>query len=177
MDYVVFDVDGCVADTEAAVREAYWRAGVTMPDSAWGKRASDWLLEEVFGDEALYRRTRDTKQAAYRELIAKGWVKPLPAAQVAHDLHDDGMKVRFITSGTEEVAREVLKTVGHDPELLIGGGLDGHGKVGMLRSLGSGVYVDDQPAGEIVAVTAGWGFVLCKNDIGRLTEDIREWTL
>ncbi len=39
----IFDLDGTLVDTRDAVREAYKRVGVTMPDSAWGKPSSAWL--------------------------------------------------------------------------------------------------------------------------------------
>lgn len=38
----VFDMDGTIVDSYAAVREAYKRAGLVLPDDAWGKPAHEW---------------------------------------------------------------------------------------------------------------------------------------
>jgi len=42
----VFDLDGTLIDNKEAVRYAYLRAGVAMPDDAWGKPVGDWCTKE-----------------------------------------------------------------------------------------------------------------------------------
>jgi len=38
----IFDMDGTIVDSQAAVRKAYKKAGLVMPDDAWGKTAAEW---------------------------------------------------------------------------------------------------------------------------------------
>lgn len=64
----VFDLDGTLVDTRLAVLDAYGRAGVNMPEDAWGLPWQDWLITPEgrpdFAKHAL-------KNAAYPDCVAR----------------------------------------------------------------------------------------------------------
>jgi beta-phosphoglucomutase-like phosphatase (HAD superfamily) len=63
----VFDLDGCLIDSRAAVIEAYQQAGIIMPQDAWGKPWQDWCP----------RRIHDKKIELYPTVLKKfGFVGP-----------------------------------------------------------------------------------------------------
>jgi phosphoglycolate phosphatase-like HAD superfamily hydrolase len=55
----VFDLDGTLIESEAAVRAAYQAAGVTMPPGVWGAPVGDWCTPEQHA----------AKQEAYPQML------------------------------------------------------------------------------------------------------------
>ena len=54
----LFDMDGTLVDTLRATREAYRKAGMKMPEGAWGKPWYDWCTEEVHKEkQRIYPNT------------------------------------------------------------------------------------------------------------------------
>ena len=39
----IFDLDGTLIDSQEAVKQAYKRVGVDMPETAWGRPSTEWL--------------------------------------------------------------------------------------------------------------------------------------
>lgn len=49
----IFDLDGTIVDTHRAVKMAYRKAGIVMPDDAWGKTWREWSCpEDVHAEKA-----------------------------------------------------------------------------------------------------------------------------
>lgn len=44
---VIFDLDGTLVDSKEAVKQAYLRAGVTMPEWAWGRPWREWMTDPM----------------------------------------------------------------------------------------------------------------------------------
>ena len=73
----IFDLDGTLVDTHAAVTEAYRRVGVIMPDDAWGMPWTAWLKSKV-----LHER----KAKVYPECL-KEFASKLPLFDFAQQHH------------------------------------------------------------------------------------------
>jgi len=43
----LFDMDGTIVDTHRALRMCYRKAGITMPEDAFGKRWQEWCPEDI----------------------------------------------------------------------------------------------------------------------------------
>ncbi len=60
----IFDLDGTLVDTRAAVKEAYRRVGVTMPDDAWGVPWTAWLKSKSLHENKAKAYPRCLKEFA-----------------------------------------------------------------------------------------------------------------
>lgn len=67
----VFDMDGTLVDTLRATREAYRKAGLKMPEGAWGKTWNEWCPEDVHLE----------KQRIYPNMLRE-FGRVLPAAEL-----------------------------------------------------------------------------------------------
>lgn len=174
--WVVFDMDGVLADTERVVRWSYAQVGVTMPDTAWGEPWENWLYDLVGADEA--ERLHDRKTEVYaRALQVPGSIEPLAGATTAKRLLGGAYHVRFLTSASSRAAESVLRQVGLPIGLLAGTGCGTPMKGAVLRSLSdTGLYIDDLAVGATIAETADWDFLAFTNDARRMMEDIDVWT-
>lgn len=161
------DVDGVLADTRAAVRKAYARAGVEQPEEAWGISWKIWLPALV-GDRAA--EVHVEKQHHYAALLAGGAADRLPGADMAKALADAGHSVHFVTAASEVSASAVLRTLGLAVEDLWACELSPSDRVKALRDIhsyhhmmershGTFTYVDDREEGAAIAAEAGYGFV------------------
>lgn len=126
---VTFDMDGVIADTREAVREAYRQVGVEMPDEAWGRPAHEWVSE----------RQHLLKQQIYPQVLTAVGVRRLAGAQVISWLQRDGYRVAVVTNAAYQSATAVLSRAEVTPDALICGD-----KTETLNHLTPLVHVDDQ---------------------------------
>ena len=106
---VLWDLDGTLADS----REYHWRSWrealepegvtITMEDflASFGQR-NDAILSRWLGadaDPGRVQRVGDTKEAAYRRMVAEEGIEPLPgAAEWVRALHRDGWRQAIASS-------------------------------------------------------------------------------
>lgn len=157
-----FDVDGVVADTRQAVRQAYTLAGVTQPEEAWGISWKVWLPALV-GDAAA--EVHAEKQRQYVKLLEQGAAARLPGADAANALLQAGQHVYFVTAASYASARAVLRLANLPADRLSDCELSPSGRVVALRKfvlrhpdLAFYVYVDDREEGAAIAAEAGYSF-------------------
>lgn len=97
-----FDLDGTLIDNEQAVRIAYARAGVTMPERAWGSPVGAWCTPEQ----------HQMKQRIYFECLQEH-AKPGPALALWNFLmlrsYDS---VAILTGASFESAQDSMISVG-----------------------------------------------------------------
>lgn len=171
--HVVFDVDGVIVDSHAAVRAAYKLVGVEMPDDAWGKPWHVWLPQLVgstFEAEDLHGK----KNYVYTAMLRDGQVRPLAGASVAHRLAP--AQRSFLTGASAQAARAALRAAGLPRGRLWSGCTAEDKAARLLRLAGRGVYVDDDPAaGKSITAAAGWCFVKFVDNEDQLMEDVRQW--
>lgn len=127
----VFDLDGTLVETRLAVFTAYMRAGVVMPQDAWGRSASEWLT-----DPEVHRR----KVAAYPEkLRLHGQI--LPLLKYAQDL-----EAPIITGASAESVSALEKTFSIKLNVQLFGAST-EDKIHWLKTYNPGtarrIYVDD----------------------------------
>lgn len=68
----VFDLDGTLVNTQESVRQAYLKAGITMPNDAWGTPWFDWCPRNV----------HELKNLHYPEMLNR-YATTLPLFDVA----------------------------------------------------------------------------------------------
>lgn len=148
MRYWVFDLDGCLVDTHAAVLAAYRMAGVTMPPGAWGKPVGDWCTA------AQHERKNRAYPAALSDYSTPG-----PAMLIWDDLI---VSKGILTGASRAAVDAVLNAY---PRLrdakFIHCGLSRLEKREFLLSvMGDGVYVDDdREAGEAIVEGTAFKFL------------------
>jgi hypothetical protein len=143
---LVFDLDGTLVDTRAAVEAAYSAVGVRMPSNAWGKPWKEWLK-----DEELHRR----KNAVYPIALAL-YAKRLPLME-----HCLRANARVITGASREAVRGIKRIL--EPRLrVVLHGASLAEKIAWLSCFPQpGVYVDDSAeANARVALETGWRTLL-----------------
>jgi phosphoglycolate phosphatase-like HAD superfamily hydrolase len=125
---LAFDLDGTLADTRIAVREAYIRAGAPahLIDANWGKPWAGWTDQE----------THARKNAIYlRDTI--NLVKRLPPMNLFQN------KTSIILTGASLVAAEaVCKKLGLRPRNIFPE-LTAEGKADILDDMFPGMFIDD----------------------------------
>jgi hypothetical protein len=158
-----FDIDGVLADTRQAVTLAYKRAGVELPEEAWGISWKVWLPAIVGPDAA--QGIHLEKQRHYETLLDAGMVHELPGAHLARALIWLGHPVRFVTAASERSARAVLRSLNLPTDYLYGSELSPSARAEKLREIAKhfqGVtaftYFDDREEGAQIAADAGWVF-------------------
>lgn len=148
----VFDMDGCLFDTQELIREAYKRAGVTPPPDFWGKTAREWVpyLPENQGNQS-WKYTTKNKNIHYRMLVQERGINTLPAGLAARRLWDrvksdgyDPSKRVFVLTGASRIAVEIVQNATKFPYPVLGLGCSKKDKVEKLLTLPPGtIYVDD----------------------------------
>lgn len=149
----VFDLDGTLVDTRRAVLDAYGRAGVNMPEDAWGLPWQDWLITPEgrpdFARHAL-------KNAAYPDCVAR------LARRL--DLLEFAVSNRCpILTGASRPAVEAIEACFGVTLNVRGYSMKVGDKVSWLRGEGDvySVYVDDdENARRTIRVATSWR-VLC----------------
>lgn len=160
---VVFDLDGCVLDTEPLIRAAYRDAGHDPPAGFMSLGHHDWIP----GDPATRARVHAAKNAAYLDRLtgcpslAALLLPPWVAACV---LHREGHPVAVMTGAPAGTIDIVRRRAPWWPFTAAADGLDPAAKTDWLAALGRmgrrrrrvGTLVDDQL---YVTVPAGWRVV------------------
>lgn len=90
----VFDLDGTLVDTQKAVRVAYARAGVNMPEGVWGKPWRQWLPLVTINAEFAHL----TKNLHYPSALTSH-AKELPLLR-----HARRMRAPILTGASESAA-------------------------------------------------------------------------
>jgi len=140
MLHVVFDLDDTPFFTRDAVRKAYVRAGVIMPDDMWGKPWRFWTTAEVHA-----RKIREYEKMIHDDEL----IPATPAMTVMRELAQTGHHVYLLTGASKMTSQRLLMREGVHPRELTGmqfncSSLD---KAKHLRNLlvvaPSVVYIDD----------------------------------
>lgn len=159
----VFDVDGVLADTRQAVKDAYFAVGVDQPDDVWGLSWRLWL-PAIVGDDAPQRHA--AKQIFYENALKNGDLPRLAGADLARALIDAGNVVHFVTAASERSACAVIEAVELPTELLWDSELSADARCAALKGIashcvdfGSFTYIDDRLEGGDVALAAGYAFI------------------
>ena len=158
-NWVIFDLDGVLVDSRAAITEAYRRAGVDYPDSCWGRPW--WQVFTQLGLTAGEAADVYAKKRKHQtELMnAKHWSPLLPTCGVAEILRGRGWGVGVCSSAWPENAWAVLNRI-DVPWDVVALGAFGIDKVTTLKSVATrGMYVDDLMIGEGISAAAEWDFV------------------
>jgi hypothetical protein len=131
---IVFDLDGTLIDNEEAVRYAYLRAGVVMPQGAWGKPVGDWCTKEQHKQKQTYYFT------SLAEYGRKGLAIPY------WDNCNDNKRV--ITGASKISACESLDFLGIPHAYLALYGASIREKIAWIKGVmtsQSAVYIDSDP--------------------------------
>jgi phosphoglycolate phosphatase-like HAD superfamily hydrolase len=107
MAVISFDLDGVLADTKRAVKEAYRVAGVIMPEAAWGKPIEDWLGPETLDDGSSLHLVHEAKQLHYPSMLRR-YATPLAGTDVVKLLQAQGHKIIITTHASHTSAMDVL---------------------------------------------------------------------
>lgn len=149
---IVFDLDGCLIDTEELIREAYREAGAEPPPGFFSLGHHDWIPEE--NRYAVHVR----KNMTYLRRLRDGDYRLLPAWDTAVMLQESGAGEPVgILSGAPRSAVEALRAScpGWPFDFARCAYLPDE-KAGWLSGVAGGVYVDDQ---RYVKVPPAWRFV------------------
>ena len=146
---IVFDLDGCLIDSEELIREAYREAGAEAPDNFLSLGHHDWIEQDR---AAVHAR----KNEAYLRRLITGF-RPLPAWRTAEMLRIDGYEVGLLT-GAPAGTIAVLAAVAETWPFSVGCCVPAPAEKTMWLAarLDGGVYVDDQFH---VKLPPGWRFV------------------
>jgi len=145
---IVFDLDGCLIDSEEMIRKSYREAGAEPPGNFMSLGHHDWIEEDR---EAVHAR----KDQFYLRGLRLGVPRREPW-HTAEMLLAEGHEVTMLTSAPRGTVA-VLEW--HVPSWPFTEAYDGVGraaKESWLAQRSAGVYVDDQ---EYVTIPEGWRFV------------------
>lgn len=133
----IFDLDGVLIDTKLAVKEAYKRVGVNMPEDAWGKPYEEWCSHEE----------HELKKEVYPQFV-DFLATELPMLGVAKDLDLLPNCNVMILTGASASAVELLQSKFCFQKLrILCWGANTDTKLKCLASLPSGgVYFEDNPS-------------------------------
>lgn len=139
----VFDLDDTLFLTKDLVVKAYLRAGVVMPEDAWGKPAYEWL-PQIAG--RLWMNTHVSKNEIYTRILLASPPERTTAARAMVDLSLGGCET-YVLTGASKAATNVLLS-GFQPYhyRLLGTKCSLEEKTFRLRQIGdtrNTVYVDD----------------------------------
>jgi FMN phosphatase YigB (HAD superfamily) len=139
----VFDLDGTLFDTRALVREAYLKAGVVMPDDAWGKPAVEWLPDVT--DREHWKWIHEKKTIYYDRLIRESPPARTTACRAMIDLALSGCPTYIITGASREATTALLSGLQSYHYRVLGCGCNLEVKVFTVQKVGARgmVYVDD----------------------------------
>lgn len=142
--HAIFDLDGTLVDTRPLVVEAYRRAGVIMPDDAWGKTAEEWLPQCT---RFNWRHVHDRKQQFYAELLADTNFERNEACRAMIELRYSNVQTFVLTAASVYTTREILYRLFEPYQFnLLGCGADRSRKEHQMRMLGrpqTTLWVDD----------------------------------
>jgi FMN phosphatase YigB (HAD superfamily) len=163
-----FDIDGVLIDSRDIVKESYKKAGVDMPNEAWGHPWQSWL-PNVAGSYYEAAQLHSKKTEIYVELLKNDGTArkhALPFAEIARALERDPVtNVYYVTGASNDAATSILKELGLNVQNLVGSSLTTNDRESILKKLdATGVYVDDRIEGQGPALSAGWNFVWAKQD-------------
>jgi hypothetical protein len=158
-DCWVYDLDGVLIDSRAAVEGAYLEVGVIMPDGAWGKPWHEWL-PQLLGSHVEARIVHKRKTDIYPGMIQL-LGHELPLAHEARMRMARNEHVYVLTGASMRCMKAALRVCELQHATILGFGCEIATKVAALDQLSQhhahGVYYDDQPG---VTVPDGWEHIL-----------------
>jgi hypothetical protein len=139
----VFDLDGTLFETKELVIESYRRAGILMPEDAWGKSVHEWLPQRV---GRQWKTIHEWKNTHYIKLLRMNPPARSSAASAMIDLALSGVECYILTGASTEAAKELLSGFQPYHYSLVGTHCDLEAKTTRVKNLGqpgNTVYVDD----------------------------------
>jgi phosphoglycolate phosphatase-like HAD superfamily hydrolase len=174
--HVVFDLDGCLIDTEGLIRQSYRDAGVEPPDNILAHEGTNWLANR-YADQSEYVACLAHKNQAYLRHLANDPLWILPPYDVAVRLWQGRHDVSLL-SGAPVGAINILQNRRLSPcwpfHTLTRAGVRTPDKMKILTTFTrGGVYVDDQA--RLVDVPDGWEFIHYRGQTAdELYEELRK---
>jgi hypothetical protein len=145
--FAVFDVDGCLVNTEQHVRRAYLEAGVIMPPGAWGQPWTDWLPAAASAVGKPVQEVRQTKSRIYQRLLETEPVELLPPWVVWRRMRNLGITTKLLTGAGLPALRQLLRHTSGTMSDVLGWELTTDRRAAVLNSLPRPtrivLYVDD----------------------------------
>jgi hypothetical protein len=147
----VFDLDGCLIDSEPLIRAAYCEAGHEPPPGFLAFGHHDWIPRRE------RRRVHAAKDAAYLALLHEMPVTYLPPWRAAELAADAGQQTAVITGAPRGTLAALGFYAPSWPFTVGTDGLSSYRKERWLAAAGRrGWYVDDQ---EYVRMPPGWRLI------------------
>jgi hypothetical protein len=129
----IFDMDGTIVDSYLAVRAAYKKAGLALPEDAWGKTAAEWDCPQA---------VHEMKKRLYPTIL-RSHGRRLHAADLLEIVHG-----HVLTGASIEAVDAVRKFLGFKFDV-VGHSCNQDRKINILRQLSREhkiIYVDDDLA-------------------------------
>ncbi len=145
---IVFDLDGCLIDSQEMIREAYREAGAEPPGNFLSLGHHDWITAD--------RQAVHARKNAYLRRLAAGPLAVLPPWRTAEMLQRDGNDIGLLTAAPGGVLSALSVRAPSWPFTIGCCVVNPAAKTGWLAHHASGVYVDDQ---QHVTMPPGWRFV------------------
>jgi phosphoglycolate phosphatase-like HAD superfamily hydrolase len=148
---IIFDLDGCLINSEPVIRAAYRDAGVEPPEDFMSRTGHDeWLT----GPDR--EKVHSVKNASYLSRLATGGLNLLPPFRVAMMFKEIGREVAILTGAPEGTVDVVKANAPYWPFKFAWDNCHPTRKGQFLAEYPSGTYIDDQ---RHVDIPAGWKFV------------------
>jgi hypothetical protein len=146
---VVFDLDGCLIDSEELIRESYREAGAEPPADFFTLGHHGWITDDREG-------LHDRKNAAYLRRLRFPGANLLPPWGVAERLYSEGHVTAILTGAPTGTISLLPWHTSSWPFTVTLDGYSPAAKTAWMAAGTGGTYVDDQ---RYVTVPAGWRFV------------------
>lgn len=146
---IVFDLDGCLIDSEEIIRQSYKDAGAEAPADFLSLGHHGWITENR-------ERVHAAKDTAYVLRLTQEFPPLLPPWHTAAELRLAGHKVGMLTGAPPGTLWALMRNAVSWPFASALCALTPELKTSWMSRQQPGVYVDDQT---YVKVPSGWRFV------------------
>jgi hypothetical protein len=167
---VVFDVDGCLIDSQELIKQSYHEVGVYAPENILACEGIDWLGTRGFTAEET-AAIKSQKNVRYLWHVSNDHVQTLSAYDVACRLADEGHDCHAYTGAPEGTIVALQSRLPRWPFVSGVDGITTPQRMIWFRSVHEGVYVDDQR--RLINLRKYWRFVhFTGQDANELYEQI-----